>query len=225
MSIIDSFRNENNFLSNFFPAGFKIRGYKYKSSEHYYQCEKTLDEAYRELIRNAETPAEAAKLGRSKDCPLREDWDSYKFYAMDVALHAKFGQNEDLRKKLFRTGNAILIEGNTWSDRIWGKTKSTTGQWIGSNNLGRMLMILREEMSSYEVKKYWCCGECIDKIKFGQYAKVYVDNLNRDQCDFCGCAGEGGPYIDVYGYNVHESDWHDEHDDFKIDIIKVISIT
>ena len=54
---------------------------------------------------------------------------------------AKFTQNETLKTKLLKTGDAMLIEGNTWGDKIWGQVNG-----VGENNLGKILMRIREEL-------------------------------------------------------------------------------
>ena len=56
---------------------------------------------------------------------------------------AKFTQNDGLKHKLKDTGDAILIEGNTWGDRIWGVCNG-----VGENRLGRILMQIRDELGS-----------------------------------------------------------------------------
>ena len=60
----------------------------------------------------------------------------------DICL-AKFTQNQDLKEKLLKTGNAILIEGNWWNDTYWGVCNG-----IGENNLGKILMKIREELKN-----------------------------------------------------------------------------
>jgi len=40
------------------------------------------------------------------------------------------------------TGKSELIEGNTWGDTFWGVSGV-----IGQNNLGKILMKIREELS------------------------------------------------------------------------------
>ena len=54
---------------------------------------------------------------------------------------AKFTQDEALKTNLLKTGDAILIEGNTWGDKIWGQVNG-----VGENNLGKILMRIREEL-------------------------------------------------------------------------------
>ena len=59
---------------------------------------------------------------------------------MYCILWAKFTQNSYLKECLLDTGNAELIEGNTWRDTYWGVCNG-----IGQNNLGKILMKLRNE--------------------------------------------------------------------------------
>ena len=60
---------------------------------------------------------------------------------MEDICRAKFTQNEELKKKLIDTGDATLIEGNTWNDTFWGVCNG-----VGENNLGKILMKIREEL-------------------------------------------------------------------------------
>ena len=62
-------------------------------------------------------------------------------------LVAKFTQNPDLAKKLLATGDALLIEGNTWNDRYWGVCRGK-----GENRLGILLMLVREDLQKGKIK-------------------------------------------------------------------------
>lgn len=84
-------------------------------------------------------PSQAKKLGRSVS--LRPDWEDIKIDIMYNICKAKFTQNETLKTKLLKTGDATLIEGNTWGDKIWGQVNG-----VGENNLGKILMRIREEL-------------------------------------------------------------------------------
>ena len=61
---------------------------------------------------------------------------------------AKFTQNTDLLKKLLDTGDAELVEGNTWGDRVWGVCKGE-----GENRLGKILMRIRGEIPEEQKQK------------------------------------------------------------------------
>jgi predicted NAD-dependent protein-ADP-ribosyltransferase YbiA (DUF1768 family) len=58
---------------------------------------------------------------------------------MKDIVWAKFEQNYDLAKKPIDTGQAELIEGNTWHDYVWDVCN---GQ--GQNRLGKILMEIRD---------------------------------------------------------------------------------
>ena len=58
---------------------------------------------------------------------------------MYEGLQHKFGQNEDLRKKLLETGDRKLIQ-HTDRDKYWGDG----GNGKGENRLGVLLMRLRD---------------------------------------------------------------------------------
>ena len=63
---------------------------------------------------------------------------------MESILRVKFSDDK-LKNKLIDTYPAELIEGNTWNDKFWGVDINTS---IGENNLGKILMKLRDEYIS-----------------------------------------------------------------------------
>ena len=136
--MINSFKDEYRFLSNFWPALVEFEDNVYPSVEHAYQAAKTLDQDYRERIYFAPTPSVAKILGRQ--APLREDWEEVKIDIMRNLLVQKFSIFE-LKSKLLATGNEELIEGNWWGDTFWGVCNG-----VGHNMLGKLLMEIREEI-------------------------------------------------------------------------------
>lgn len=72
---------------------------------------------------------------------LRDDWEEVKDDLMYRIVLAKFLQNPSLADALIKTGNAQLIEGNTWGDTYWGMCDS-----VGENKLGEILMRVRDEL-------------------------------------------------------------------------------
>ena len=107
--------------------------------EHAYQSHKTLDESVRETIRNANDPAVAKKLGRG--IILRPDWDIVKESLMRDFLQKKF-ESPFLAYLLQATGDALLIHGNSWNDRVWGVCRGR-----GDNLLGKILMDIRGSLN------------------------------------------------------------------------------
>jgi len=119
-----------------------LDGVTYPTVEHAFQAAKTFDPAERELIRDANTPQTAKRLGRG--VALRADWEPVKYGLMRELLRQKFAIPE-LRQALLATGEAELIEGNNWNDRTWGQVL-VQGQWVGKNWLGELLMEVRQEI-------------------------------------------------------------------------------
>ena len=141
---ITSFRDEWEFLSNFFPTPIEIEGMTYPTTEHAFQALKTYETTERYTVRDAPTPASAKAKGRK--VTMREDWDTARFDAMEKVLRVKFA-DPVLREKLLATGDRALIEGNTWRDTTWGAIRDTkTGDWKGRNALGKLLMKIRDEL-------------------------------------------------------------------------------
>lgn len=133
------------FLSNFYPNPFPDHDVIYRSNEHYYQSEKTLDPEWKQRIIEAEDARMAKKLGNHKSLPLRDDWATYKLIAMMDGLRLKFpGGDDDMTTRLLHTGNDYLVEYAPWGDTYWGVDKEKKGQ----NWLGRLLMRRRDEIMS-----------------------------------------------------------------------------
>ena len=134
--IIDDFRGDYAFLSNFFPCHIRMNGINYRNAEAAFQSFKLADPEERRRFSKL-TPSEAKRLGRS--VTLRPDWESIKIDTMRAVVHLKFLENRPLARLLIATGDAELIEGNTWHDTFWGVCNG-----VGQNNLGKILMAERE---------------------------------------------------------------------------------
>ncbi|WP_394910545.1 NADAR family protein [uncultured Robinsoniella sp.] len=138
--MINQFRGEYFFLSNFFESPIIYRGISYKNNEAAFQAQKVNSHDEQSEFSNL-TPADAKRKGRRVRLRKDVDWDSVKTTYMYEIVKAKFMQNAELRIKLLETGNEHLEEGNTWGDRIWG-----TVNGVGQNRLGKILMRVREEL-------------------------------------------------------------------------------
>lgn len=130
-------------FSNFAEYPIRIDGESWPTTEHYFQAQKFDDTAYRQRIRRASSPMEAARMGRDRRMKLRRDWESAKVSVMHAALLAKFSQHENLRAMLLSTGNARLVE-HTDNDDYWGDG----GDGRGRNMLGQLLMRVRETLAA-----------------------------------------------------------------------------
>lgn len=136
--IIDSFRDEYYFLSNFYPCKIGFYGLEYKCSEAAYQAQKSGSKLGKIKFTFA-NGAQAKKLG--KEIYIREDWEKVKLNIMHQIVYEKFIQNTDLGQLLIDTYDAILIEGNQWNDTFWGMCNGK-----GENHLGKILMDVRDTL-------------------------------------------------------------------------------
>ena len=150
---IDSFTGEYGFLSNFYPVEVRFPDYKsqmtmnYPSVEHGYQAAKTIDPNHRDWVRSAETASEAKRRGQK--VTMRSGWNAtMRVSVMAGLLRQKF-RLEPLRSQLLATGDAELIEGNTWHDQFWGDCRCPQHIGMGGLNwLGELLMKVRRELRS-----------------------------------------------------------------------------
>lgn len=138
--MINRFKDEYFFLSNFYEAPITYCGITYKNNEAAFQAQKCRNKEDRISFADL-NPSDAKKLGRKVE--LRKDWEDIKISVMREIVSAKFDQNPDLSKKLIETADEYLEEGNDWGDRIWG-----TVDGKGANNLGRILMEERERQKT-----------------------------------------------------------------------------
>lgn len=77
-------------------------------------------------------------------------WDQHKVDIVRRANLAKFRQNKGLRRKLFQTGDRVLVEASPL-DAIWGigldadaARQTPPDAWPGQNLLGKVLTEVRE---------------------------------------------------------------------------------
>ena len=140
MNIIDQFHGQFRFLSNFYPACIVIKGIEYPTVEHAYQAAKTNDRGLKLTVAAVYSPGAAKRMGPK--LPLRPDWEQVKLDTMRTLLRLKFTRHPDLRAQLLATGDAELVEGNTWNDTFWGVCNG-----VGCNQLGKILMEIRRELA------------------------------------------------------------------------------
>lgn len=145
--MITSFTGQYAFLSNFSYSPVPMAGVMQiaETVEHAYQCEKMTCLEHRLLILGCATPGSAKRNARQLPC--RPDWESIKVDVMAYYLNLKFLNHPALLQKLLQTGDAQLIEGNTWGDQTWGCIQRN-GKWVGRNILGELLMGVRKRYQS-----------------------------------------------------------------------------
>lgn len=137
---IIAFKGEWAFLGNDYPSPVTFEDIDYPSAESAFQASKSDDSAVRWRF---------ARLGRDKvrqrgnRLTPRPGWEDGKVDTMKAIVRRKFLQNPELRERLLATGNRRLVHGGDgMKDTFWGVN---TVAWEGENQLGRILMALREE--------------------------------------------------------------------------------
>lgn len=153
--IIDRFDGQYRFLSNFYEAPLLFRGLVFENAEAAFHSQKCPQQAKQFQGLNA---SQAKRLGRQ--VVMRPDWDKVRDQVMYEVVFEKFSQNSEIREHLIATGEAMLVEGNTWNDRYWGVCNG-----IGQNKLGKILMRVRSELLQKEqlfpLEEGYHHGECV----------------------------------------------------------------
>ena len=157
--MIDKFEGEYRFLSNFYPSEITHEGIVYPTNEHYYVAMKINEPQYIEIkgelklldvkksrfyVSCIRTAGDVKRLGRK--LKVRDDWDDVKLSVMEYGVRQKFNKHEDLKNMLLATGDEELIEGNHWHDTYWGVCECSKCGNKGLNNLGKTLMMVRDEI-------------------------------------------------------------------------------
>jgi ribA/ribD-fused uncharacterized protein len=132
------FQGDYRWLSNFYRTNVQFEGEIYPTSENAYQGAK-VHPSQRNIFKFCD-PGKSKRL--PKTLGIREDWDLVKVSIMEIILRNKFYPNSPLAIKLQSTGNCKIIEGNSWNDTFWGVCKG-----IGENNLGKLLMNIRDDLN------------------------------------------------------------------------------
>ncbi len=134
------------------------------TGEHLFAAWKTLDLEVFAAILHAKNPGTAKAWGRRRQLPgggplMREDWEQIKYDVMAMVLEAKFTLDRKEGQLLLNTGDALLIEGTFWGDKVWGvdlpEWRAVTTQTPlispGRNWLGSLLMKRRAELRAEEL--------------------------------------------------------------------------
>jgi hypothetical protein len=131
-------------FSNFSPHPIQVEGLYWQTVEHYYQAQKFVgseNEGLIQVIRDVQTPMEAAQIGRDRTRKLRSDWELVKRQVMWQGVLTKFLTHPDIQEILLDTGEELLVEDSP-TDYYWGCGQDKTGQ----NQLGKILMNVRHEI-------------------------------------------------------------------------------
>lgn len=154
MNVISGFTGEYAFLSNFHESIVEFersdgRMISFTTAEAAFQASKylamdcsDLDKMrYVHKIQQAVTPKQAKFFGGKVDIDL-DKWESIKVDCMRQVIYSKFSYvgpyGPTMARALLKTGDAMLVESNNWSDTYWGRCNGK-----GYNKLGVVLMEVR----------------------------------------------------------------------------------
>jgi ribA/ribD-fused uncharacterized protein len=147
--VVDRFVGDYAFLSNFAAClvGYGDPGEEpvtYRSAGHAFQAAKTTNDAQRGRLAQIGSPLTAKQFGSRVE--LRRGWSEMRTGVMHDLLRRKF-ESEPFRSLLLATGDAEIVEGNSWHDQLWGDcTCPEHASTPGENLLGRLIMDVRREL-------------------------------------------------------------------------------
>jgi hypothetical protein len=128
------FRGKLFFLSNFYPCRVEFEGMVFACVEAAFQAAKTLDRSVRGRFPRMDG-REAKAAGRR--VPLRPDWSRVRLEVMESCLRSKFSST--IAMATLKGVPGEIVEDNTWGDYFWGRCNGR-----GENNLGKLLMKIRD---------------------------------------------------------------------------------
>lgn len=126
------------YLSNFHFVQVELDGELYRTTEHAYQAAKTLDLEARRMIQRLSAPRDARIAGQKVQ--YRDGWEELKWDVMYDLTCQKFSKGQ-LMYDLIGTNGLYLEETNTWGDTYWGVCRG-----VGQNQLGKILMSVRDTL-------------------------------------------------------------------------------
>ena len=144
-----AFYSHQSFLSNFHSCKICFRNQTFTCLEQGYQCTKAelCDdwEAYDEIL-NMTSQVDMKRAGAR--IVTTAFWEAHKVEVMEDLIFCKFRQNKKLYYSLLNTRPLKLIEATTddfWgAGCIFGSIALMDGSWEGKNNLGKLLVRVRD---------------------------------------------------------------------------------
>jgi hypothetical protein len=175
----DDFGGLSNMASGF---SLNINDIIIPTAEHLYQaCRFPYHPALQFDIINEHSPMTAKWIGRKNIAHTRKDWDMTRFKIMQWVLEVKLSQNwETFGSLLMSTGNKHIVE-QAPKDKIWGAVKEGD-MLIGTNALGRLLMLIREKyVKTSQYKRCVSPVEIPDFLLFGHPIELVCnDNYHEE---------------------------------------------
>ena len=153
---------ENGYLSNWYLSNFKVNEIEYSSMEQYMMYQKAIcfkDYKIAEDILKTDDVAEIKALGRKVSNYDDHMWNGVRQIIIYEGLLEKFLQNEELKKEILSTKDAVLAECAV-KDTIWGiglsmkdENRFDKSRWRGTNLLGYALMLARTKIEFLNIMR------------------------------------------------------------------------
>lgn len=142
-------------FSQWQKSAFDLDGKTFNTAEQAMMYSKALlfdDPETAGKIATASDPGRQKALGRQVRNFEETVWQARREEIVYRVNHAKFSQNKGLRRKLFQTGDKLLVEASP-NDLIWGigldaqkAARTAPEDWPGQNLLGRILTDVRNQL-------------------------------------------------------------------------------
>ncbi|MCY9865011.1 NADAR family protein [Vibrio coralliirubri] len=143
-------------FSQWHPSPFTVRGYAFKTAEHYmmfYKAKYFGDHQKAQEALEAPTPKQAKAIGKLVTPFIKSVWDTQALVAVKQASLAKFRQNKTLRAELLRHAGKTFVEASS-TDCLWGVGLAENDprildpkNWRGKNQLGVILTEVAKELA------------------------------------------------------------------------------
>ncbi len=160
MKVINNFTlffSQKDFLSNWFPCAFTVKGITFNCVEQFMMYTKSMlfgDTVTANKILNTNSPKLQKALGRVVKGYDDAVWVEKRARMVYIGCYSKFQQNPELLKMLFSTGNTTLVEASPY-DTVWGVGLSAEDpnilhleNWKGANLLGEVLSQVRADLKA-----------------------------------------------------------------------------
>ena len=135
--------DERELLGTTSDHGFQLEDRYWPSVEHYVQAMQFEDDLKQEAIRQAATPQEARRLGKTGWFRRpRRDWSRLRQTYMTRGVYTKCRAHEEVAAALLATGDTRLVENDQY-DYYWGCGRDRRGD----NTYGKVLMQVRDKLN------------------------------------------------------------------------------
>lgn len=142
-------------FSQWQPAPFEMDGVAFSCAEQammFFKARLFGDEETAVQILAALEPGKQKALGRQVRGFSEAVWAAERYAIVLRINYAKFSQNKGLRRKLFQTGDRLLVEASPL-DGVWGvgldaetAARTPPEDWPGQNLLGRALTEVKDQL-------------------------------------------------------------------------------